>query len=143
MSSPAKDARWQLAADMLQNTSFDSLNDLPYPVTEAFQRIAQSVLECLPPGEIDKLSKIWNDQAPPSAVQKLPYQRVDYMRLRELIRLNESGAEGTYIISTSELREIFELAELGLEYRSEDYSAEKVSEKKILKTLARLIKEEL
>ena len=57
-----KDARWQLATDMLQHTSFaGEINSLPYPITEGMFRIAQSVLEQLKPGEVEVLARRWND----------------------------------------------------------------------------------
>lgn len=57
-----KDARWQLAHDMLQNTSFaENLAGLPYQIQEAVLKIAQSVLEQLNRGEIDALAARFND----------------------------------------------------------------------------------
>ena len=64
MSSTTKDARWQLALDMIQNTSIENLSDLPYPIQEHVLKSAQSVLEQLKPSEIEALAHRFGNPPP-------------------------------------------------------------------------------
>lgn len=60
-----KDARWQLAHDMLQHTQFEeNLSGLPYPIQEGILNIAQSVLEQLDRDEIRSLAERFRDDPP-------------------------------------------------------------------------------
>lgn len=139
MSSPTKDARWQLATDMLQHTQYaENLALLPYPIQEHILKSAQSILETLTTPEVNALAQRFGTPSP--EVVKLDRKYVDMNRLEELQRLNQSGAPGTYIIDRVELDSILDLAMDGWDARE---GTEKMGEKKILKALAGLIKEHL
>lgn len=141
MSSTTKDARWQLATDMLQRTKYAAnLALLPYPLQEHILGSAQSVLETLTATEVAELAKRWQSDAPERV--KMPRERVTHSRLVSL-QANNRTYPTVYIIDPKEMDEILELARDGLEFREANYSADKPTEKKILRVLARLIKEEL
>jgi hypothetical protein len=133
MSSYAKDARWKLANDLLKDTSLDTVNDLPYQVNEYLMRAAQSVLEVLPQDEIAQLAKMSNDEITKFSDAKY----VDMSRLEELEAANHRGQ---ILLSQLELDEILTLAMDGMEARR---GAENLTGKKVLKALAKLIKEEM
>lgn len=60
MSSPRKDARWQLATTLAKEAGFDSINAITYNTSAQLLAVAEKVLDEVTEEKIDELAKKWN-----------------------------------------------------------------------------------